>query len=110
MDPDRENAHVVSNVGEVLERCGVCCASDKAPHVPIAGTPAVSKFNGKLQEDLSFLDGIIAMRAMDGYSKYSLLAPALSGNLQEVRDAVCGAWTGVFGPRLVGERGVEKTP
>ena len=107
MDPDRENVQLVSNVGEVSDRCAVCRASDKAPHVPIVGARAVSKFNGNLQ------DGITALHAMDGNSKYSLPVPLLSGNPREVRDAACGAWTRVFGQpqsilawwQLVGFRG-----
>ena len=33
---------------EASEQREICRARDKAPHVPIAGIPAVSLFNGKL--------------------------------------------------------------
>ena len=47
-----------------LGQCGVRRAFDKAPHVPLAGNPAVSMFNGKLLADVLFLAKRIALRAM----------------------------------------------
>ena len=38
---------------EVLEQCEICCAFDKAPHIPIAGASTVAAFNEKLQAYLA---------------------------------------------------------
>ena len=52
-------------MGEVLGRSEVRRASHKAPHVPIAATPAVSMFNERLHVDLLFPRDLIAQRVMD---------------------------------------------
>ena len=75
---------LLTSVGKVSEQCEVCRASDKAPHVPIAATRAVSLFSGKLQVGLFSLDDLIALRAMDVFSKYFHLIPARSQNPHEV--------------------------
>ena len=49
--------------------------------------------------DLVFLDDIIAVRAMDVFSKYSLLHPVQTDCPQEVWDVSCAGWLGTFGPR-----------
>ena len=54
-------------------------------------------FNGCLRLDLLFLGDIIALRVMDVFSKYSILARARSKNPQEVWDAFLSSWVGVFG-------------
>ena len=67
------NVLLLSYAGEVLEQCEICCASDNAPHVTIAGTPTVAMFYGKLQVDSLFLDDTIAcMRWMSSPSSNSL--------------------------------------
>ena len=43
------NSHLVNNVDEVLECCDACRAFDMAPHVPIAGTSAVSMCNEQMR-------------------------------------------------------------
>ena len=80
MDSDRENAHLVMNADEVLGRRDICRAFDKAPHVPIAGTPTLSICSEKLQEDVPFLDDTIASCAIDVSSRYSLLIPVRPEN------------------------------
>ena len=74
-DSDWEEMHLVNYVDELPEGCDVCRAFEQAAHVPFVGTHTVSMFSEKLRVDLLFLDHIIALRGMDVYSKYSLLAP-----------------------------------
>ena len=62
---------MVNFVDDVLDHCDVCRAFDEAPHVPVAGTHAVSMFNEKVHVDPLFLDDLIAVHAMDMFSKYS---------------------------------------
>ena len=81
----------------VLEQRDICRVFDMAPHVPIAGMPAVSLFNGKLQVNLLLLGNAIALHSMDGFSEYALPVVAPSKNPQEVRHASRGARVGVFG-------------
>ena len=69
-DSDGEKMHLVNIANEVSERRDICRASDEAPHVPITGTSAVLMFTEKLQVDSLFLGGLIALRAMDVFSKY----------------------------------------
>ena len=64
-----DNLHLLRHVDEVLERCDVSRSSDRAPHVPIAGTSAVSMSNEKLQVALLFLADIVALRVMDVFFK-----------------------------------------
>ena len=86
--------HLANYVDEVLAHCEVCRAYDKAPRVPIAGTSTVSMRNEKLQAGLPSSDHVVALHAMDGYSKSPLSIPARSGNPQKVRGAFCDAWIG----------------
>ena len=74
-----------------------CRAFERAPRVPIVGPPAVSMFNERLRVSLSFLGGIIALRALDAASKYPLSIPARSKNSQEVWDAPWSPWVGALG-------------
>ena len=87
---DSGNMQLFNYVDEASERCEVCRAFETAPHVPIAGTPAVSAFNGKLQVSILLLGDIIAQHEMDVYSKYSLSIPARPKNPQRVRAAFRG--------------------
>ena len=89
VDPDGGMSHLVNHVDKALETWGACRAFDKAPHIPIAGTTTVSAFNEKVQVDLLFLDDLIVVRAMDVFSKYSLLRPAHSKKPQEPCDVFC---------------------
>ena len=91
-------SHLVNHVDKALETCDVCRAFDKAPHIPIAGPTAVSAFNEKVHVDLLSLGDLVMARAMDVFSKYSLLRPAQSENPQEVWDAFCAGWLGALGP------------
>ena len=67
--------HLANHVDEASERREVYRASDKARHVPIAGTSAVSTSNEKLQVDLLFLYDLIASHLMAVFSKHFLLIP-----------------------------------
>ena len=44
------------------------------------------------------MDDIIAARAMDVFSKYSILHQVKSKNPQEAWDVFCAGWLGTFGP------------
>ena len=83
---------------EVSEQLDVCGAFDRAPHAPIAGAAAVAMFNDEVQADLLFLGDIIAVHALDVFSKHFLLIPARSKDPQEFRDAFCYPRVGIFGP------------
>ena len=97
VDSDGGMPHLANYVDEVLENCEVRWAPDKAPHVPIAGTCAVSMFTQKAQVDLRFSSDLIALRAMDVSPKYSPLPPVPPKNPQEVRGDFCGGRLGTFG-------------
>ena len=102
VDSDGDNMHVLTCVDGVLERCDKCRPLDKAPHVPVAGTSTVFRFNEKSREDLLFSGDIIALRAMDVSSQYSLSKPARSKNPQEVWNSFRNSRGGVFGqPRSI---------
>ena len=79
--------HVLTCVGEVLERCEVCRACAKAPHVPVAGASTASMIKGKSQVDLPSLDDVVALHAMGVFPEYPLLVPGRSKNPQEDRGA-----------------------
>ena len=51
MDSDEDNVRLLGYVDEVLEHSEVSRASDKAPHVPIAGTSTVSMSHETLRAD-----------------------------------------------------------
>ena len=94
--------HSLIHVDEVLEQCELRRPSEKAPHVPVAGTPTASIPNEELQEDLLFLGGIPALHATDVFSRYSLLIPVRPKNPVEVRGAFCTSQIGVSGqPRSI---------
>ena len=97
VDSDGGISQLANHVDRVLETPAVCRAFDKAPQIQIAGTTTLSAFNEKVQVDLLFLGDLIVMHAIDVFSKYSLLRPAQSGNLQEVWDVFCAGWLGTFG-------------
>ena len=46
VDSDRDNMRLASYADKVFEYCDVCRASEKAPHVPTAGSSAESMFSG----------------------------------------------------------------
>ena len=58
-----------------------------------------SMFTDKVLAGFLFLGGTIALQTMYVLSAHRLLIPVRSGNHPEVRDAFCGARTGVFGRR-----------
>ena len=68
------------------------------PHSPVAGTSSVSMFVGELQVDLSFSGSTFALRVMDFFAKYSLLATARSKNPQELWGVFSSSRTGVLSP------------
>ena len=63
------NRRLLECLGGVLSRCGVYRASDKTPHLPIAGASSASPFHEKLRVGLPLLNG-----AMDGCATFSRLA------------------------------------
>ena len=77
---DGGNLHLHRRVDEVPEHGDVCGASDSAPHVPIAGTSAVSMISGDLHIDRLFCDDMVSLRVMDVSSKYSLFTPVRPTN------------------------------
>ena len=79
-DSESGNSHLVHHVDEALEHCKIRRATNKAPHVPIAGTAARSIFHEKVQVGLLFLDDIIELRAMEIFPENSLLPPVHSKN------------------------------
>ena len=90
VDSEGGSSHYVTHDAEGLGNCDVRRAFDKAPHVPNAGTCAVSMFCEKVRVDLLFLGDLIVLHAMDMFSEYSLLLPVHSKNPQEVWDVSCG--------------------
>ena len=83
MDSDRGNLHLLTCVDEVLEQCEVRRAFGKAPRAPFAGAATVAMFNENLHVDLLSSDDIVAMQAMDVFSKNSPLIPVGTKNPQE---------------------------
>ena len=90
--------HLLTCVDEVLEQRKVSWAFDKASYVPTAGTPTGTRINEKLQVDLPFLGDIVAPRATDVFSEYSLLEPARSENPPEAFGASRISRIGVLCP------------
>ena len=98
VDSEGGHSHFVNFADEVLEHCDVCRAFDMAPHGPTAGTSTVWMFNEMAQAGLLFLGDLVALRAMDMFSKNSLILPARSKNPPDVWDSSRGGWLGTFGP------------
>ena len=96
-DADGAGATVLKAVDFAADLCGVCAALEKAPNLPVAGTSLAPSFNAKVQADLLFLGNVIALHAMDLYSKYSLLPMVLPGHPLEVRYVSAASWILVFG-------------
>ena len=87
---------------EVAGQFDNCQAFDKAPHLPVAGAPAVFSFNEKAQVGLLYLGDIIAFRGMDMHSMYSLLVRVCSGNPLGVSGALSASRISVSGrPRSI---------
>ena len=63
--PKGGNLELLQHVGEVVGRRDVCRALDRAPHVPIAGTPTVSMFNEEAQVHPPFPGATIALHVMN---------------------------------------------
>ena len=97
VDPDGDAMGLVMYVDEASGQCEICRASDRPPHIQIAGTSAVSTFNGKLEGGLSFLEDAIALRATDVPPMYALLIPAHPKKPQEVWDTLCSPRIAIFG-------------
>ena len=97
VDSEGGNMHSLTCADEVLARCEGCQAFERAPHAPAGGTSNVAMFNEEVQADFSFFGDIIALHVMDVYSKYSAPIPVRTKNPQEVWDACCSSWIGVFG-------------
>ena len=86
------------HVDEVRGHRDVGRAFDGAPHVPIVGTSTLSMSNEQVQDDLLFLDNIVALRVVDVPSMYSLFTPARSKNPRGVWATFANLWIGIFGP------------
>lgn len=82
---------------KALEQREACRALDEAPHSPLAGKSTVSTPNDKLRADLSFLDDLIALRAIDVFSNSSRRIPVRSKDPQEVWGALSSFCIGIFG-------------
>ena len=52
VDPEWDKSHLLQHVDGVLGHCEVRRAFGSAPHVPFAGTSAVSTFNEELYVDI----------------------------------------------------------
>ena len=74
-------------VGGAASRCEVCQTSGKMPNLPVAGTSSAPSFDGTQAGPL-LLGNVIALRAMDVYPKYPLVARVGSKNPLEVGDAL----------------------
>ena len=90
--------HLLTCVNEKLAQRGVCQAFAEAPHIPASGASTAAMLREKLEADLLFLDDVITLHVMNVIPKYSFLVRARAKNPQEVRDAFCSSWIGVFGP------------
>ena len=97
MDAEGGAQPLIQHVDEVASQRDTRKAFEKAPRIPISGTSTASMSNGRLRVDLLFLDGAIALRIMDVFSKYSILTRARPKNPQELWDAFLSSWVGVFG-------------
>ena len=97
VDSEGNNLDLITCVGEVLARPEAGQAFEKAPHTPAAGASTAAVFNEKLQAAPLFLDDAIALRVANVFPKYSFLIPVRAKNPQEVWDAFCSPWIGVFG-------------
>ena len=69
VDSEGGDSHLANYVDEASENCDVCRAFDKAPHVPIAGAPAVPMFREKARVDLPCLGDLIVLHPMDAFPK-----------------------------------------
>ena len=98
MDPEGDNMHLIACADEVSVRREFREAFEKAPRAPVAGTSTVVLFTEKLQVDLVFSDDIIALHVIDAFPMDSIIIPVRAGSPQEVWDAFCSSWIGVFGP------------
>ena len=72
-------------------------ASDKAPHLPLAGTSLASASNEKVQVDLVRQDNLIAPHAMDLFRRRSMLVLVTPKNPLGRWDASAASRTTVFG-------------
>ena len=75
-----KSVNLAPYVDEVLEQREIRRAFDQSPHIPIAATSTESMSRGELEADLLILGDAIALRAVDVFSKYSLLIPGRSKN------------------------------
>ena len=87
-DPNRETMGLANSADEALGQCEICRTREKAQHIPIAGTSAGAAFSWKLRVDSSFLDDVIAPRAVGVFYKLPLLIPARPEFPQEARDVL----------------------
>ena len=86
-------------MGEVLRKCEICPAFDKAPYLRAAGTSPGLPRNEKFQADLLSAGGAIALCAMDMYSECPPFVRVRPKNPTGVCDAFPGLRIAVFGAR-----------
>ena len=95
------NKRLLNFADKVARQREVCQASDKAPCIPVAGTPS-SATNQKLQVDLLIPGNIAALRAMDVYPEFPHSSRVFSRNPLDVRGAFAGSWVSNPGrPRTI---------
>ena len=86
----------------MVRGCDVCRVLGVAPAIPASGASSVASINGKVQDDLLFLDDFIVLRALDLLPSYSFLVPVRSRNPDEAWDAFCTSRIAVFAkPRSI---------
>ena len=83
--------------GRLCEQYEACWASDKAPHLPVAGTSLVSSLNENVQVELLLLDDVLPLHAMGPYSKYSHQVRVRSRNPLEVWGAFAASRLSALG-------------
>ena len=91
VDAEGARKMLLNFAGDCADQCGARRVIDKAPHLPVAGTPVAASFpyNNILFLDIItlLLDDVIAMLAMYLYSEYSPLVRVRSTAPLEVWDA-----------------------
>ena len=68
VDNEGANHRQSARVGGVVSQYKVCQVSEKASHLPFAGTSSVSSLSGGIQVGLPSLGDVISPSVMDVYS------------------------------------------
>ena len=65
VDAEGDTQSLIQYVDKVVSQCDTCKAFEKAPHIPISGTPTVSMFNEKAQVHPLFPAATIALHVVN---------------------------------------------